>query len=137
ANQTRLLMAIRIRLISFFLLIATFSKGQGYLMREIQLQAMGTQRVHDVLEAISKTHGFYFSYNNNVVPHDSIITVARYRGRLVDFLTATLGQAYEFKESPGYVIIRYAPRKMAVTLHVEKRRFGPLVVEGQLNDGLT
>ncbi len=130
-------MAIRIRLISFFLFIVTFSKGQGYLMRDIRLQANGTERIHDVLERISSTQGFYFSYNNKVVPHDSLITVVPYRGKLVDFLASTLGPAYEFKESPGYVIIRYAPSRMAVSLHVERRRFGPLVVEGQLNDLVT
>lgn len=130
-------MAIRILLFSLFVCIATFSKGQGHLMDEIRLSDAGPQRIYDVLETITKKKGFYFSYNSDVVPYDSVITTVRYSGRLIDFLINTLGEAYEFRESPGYVIIRYAPRRMAVALHIEKHRFGPLVIEGQLNDLLT
>src|SRR5690606_5283948 len=75
-----------------------------------------------------------FSYNNQVVPADSMIAVSQYEGKLHDFLAGTFGPAYEFKESPGYVIIRYAPRRMAVAINVEKRRHGPMVVEGQITD---
>ncbi len=115
-------------------MVAATVRGQGYLVRDIHLRFTGAQRVHEVLDAIGHAQGFYFSYNNQVVPADSVITIARYDGKLLDFLTSTFGHAYEFKESPGYVIIRYAPRRMAVTINVEKRRGGPLVVEGQVTD---
>jgi len=127
-------MAVRIQFICLLCLLTATVRGQGYLMRDIHLRLTGTQRIHEVLEAISKSQGFYFSYNSQVVPADSMITIARYEGKLLDFLTNTFGPAYEFKESPGYVIIRYAPRRMAVAIHVEKPRYGPMVVEGQITD---
>src|SRR5690606_27878551 len=107
-------MAVRIRLTCIFLFLATTVSGQGYLMRDIHLRFPDPRRIQQVLDDIGKAHDFYFSYSNQVVPADSLIRVARYDGTLLDFLTRTLGSSYEFKETPGYVIIRYAPRRMAV-----------------------
>ncbi|GGC24438.1 hypothetical protein GCM10011386_15500 [Parapedobacter defluvii] len=127
-------MNVRIPLICFSFLLAVSVRGQGYLVRDVHLRFTAAQSIRDVLDAISKSQNFYFSYNNQVVPADSVITVSRYEGKLLDFLTGTFGPAYEFKESPGYVVIRYAPRRMAVAVNVEKRRHGPMVVEGQITD---
>jgi len=57
-----------------------------------------------------------------------------YRGPLVGFLERLLGSDYVFKESPGYVIIRYAPRLIGLTVRVEQKRGRPLLVEGQVKD---
>ncbi|WP_257666244.1 hypothetical protein [Parapedobacter tibetensis] len=103
-------------------------------MREITIEDIGNQRVGDLLDDISKNQGFYFAYNSNAIAADSVITLSDFRGRLVDFLESTLGRDYEFKESPGYVIIRYAPGSMELTFHVEKDRGNPLVVEGKIKD---
>lgn len=130
-------MIFRIRLVFFSLLLVTVCKGQGYLMREIELQPEGARPLRRVLESIGETQGFYFSYSTSVVAADSLVTVVGYRGTLGNYLSRTLGSNYELKESPGHVIIRYAPRRMAVTFDVEKRPFGPLVVEGQLKDAIT
>lgn len=130
-------MAVRIQLVCFFFFLTATVSGQGYLMRDIHLRFTDPQRVHEVLDAIGKAQGFYFSYNSQVVPADSVIRVARYEGKLLDFLANTFGPTYEFKESPGYVIIRYAPRRMAVAINVEKPRYGPMVVEGQVTDADT
>ncbi|PPL01263.1 hypothetical protein [Parapedobacter indicus] len=127
-------MAVRIQLTCFFLFLAATVSGQGYLMRDVHLRFSDPQRIQQVLDAIGKAHDFYFSYSNQVVPADSLITVARYDGKLLDFLTHTLGPAYEFKETPGYVIIRYAPRRMVVAIDIEERRHGPMVIEGQITD---
>lgn len=127
-------MAVRIRLTCFFFFLAATVSGQGYLMRDIHLRFSEAPRIQEVLDVISKAQDFYFSYNSQVVPADSVIAVARYEGKLLDFLTSTLGPTYEFKETPGYVIIRYAPRRMAVTINIEGRRHGPMVIEGRITD---
>lgn len=106
-------------------------------MREIEMEPGASRTLRNVLESIGKAQGFYFSYSTASVAADSLVAVAGYRGTLGNFLYGVLGDDYEFKESPGYVIIRYAPRRMAVKLDVEKRRFGPLVIEGQLADAVS
>jgi len=103
-------------------------------MRDIHLRFPDPRRIQQVLDDIGKAHDFYFSYSNQVVPADSLIRVARYDGTLLDFLTRTLGSSYEFKETPGYVIIRYAPRRMAVTIHVEVRPHAQVVIEGKITE---
>lgn len=112
-------------------------KSQGYLSREISLPASVSQPVRKLLDSISARQGFYFSYSGKVVPGDRLVTIKPFKGTLLKFLSVMLGPEYEFKESPGYVIIRYAPRRLAVSLDVEQRRSGALVVEGQLSDALT
>ena len=109
-------------------------KAQSYLAREITVNATDTQRLGDLLDGISTRWGFYFAYNSDVVDADKQVNTPYYRGTLVGFLEQVLGTGYVFKESPGYVIIRYAPRLMDLTVHVEQRRGRPLVVEGQVTD---
>src|SRR5690606_2016705 len=77
---------------------------------------------------------FYFSYNSDVVDADRQVNIPHYTGPLVGFLERLFGTDYVFKESPGYVIIRYAPRLIDLTVRVEQRRGRPLVVEGQVRD---
>lgn len=116
------------------ILMGLTCQAQPYLMREIAVSDPGTQRVGDLLDNISERQGFYFAYNSDAVDADRMVTLPDYRGPLVDFLEQTLGDAYEFKESPGYVIIRYAPGTMELAIRVEKDRGRPLVVEGQVKD---
>ncbi|MFC3199981.1 hypothetical protein ACFOET_20340 [Parapedobacter deserti] len=87
-----------------------------------------------MLEAISQEHGFYFAYNSKLVAEDSVIALSGFRGSVATFLDQTFGSEYEFKEAPGYVIIRYAPRSLEVTFTVEHERKGTLVIEGRIRD---
>ena len=108
--------------------------AQHYLASEITVSDPGRHRVGDLLDRISERQGFFFAYNSDAVDADRMVSLADYRGPLVDFLQQTLGGGYEFKESPGYVIIRYAPGTVDLNIHVEKERGRPLVVEGQVRD---
>lgn len=122
-------------LLATFAMLAGFTcYAQHYLTSEITVNDPGRQRVGDLLDRISESQGFYFAYNSDAVNAERMVSLRDYRGPLVDFLRQTLGDGYEFKESPGYVIIRYAPGTMELTVHVEKERGRPLVVEGQIKD---
>lgn len=117
--------------------ITLICHAQHQLFRELTIGGSSPQRIADVLEEIGEHQGFYFAYNSQAIPADSIVERPFFRGKLVDFLEQTLGSNYEFKESPGYVIIRYAPAKMHLEFQVERARGRPLVVEGQLTDAET
>ncbi|MFB2120619.1 hypothetical protein ACEVG1_15490 [Parapedobacter sp. 2B3] len=108
--------------------------AQPYLASEIAVNRADTQRLGDLLDGISKQQGFYFAYNSDALDADRRVDIPYYRGSLVGFLEQLLGPDYVYKESPGYLIIRYAPRLMDLTVHVEQRRGRPLVVEGQVKD---
>jgi len=114
--------------------IALTCHAQNHLMRDITIGDSGRQRIGDLLESVSQNQGFYFAYNSNTVNVDSLVDLSSYHGPLIGFLERTFGRDYEFKDSPGYVIIRYAPGTMELTLQVEKERGKPLMVEGQVKD---
>lgn len=112
-----------------------FAAGaQPYLAREIAVNSTNSQPLGDLLDSVSQQQAFYFSYNSDVVDADKQIDMPHYRGTLVGFLEQVFGADYVFKESPGYVIIRYAPRLIDLTVHVEQRRGRPLMVEGTVTD---
>ncbi|MEC3881110.1 hypothetical protein [Parapedobacter sp. 10938] len=126
---------MRYRLMVAGLLLMGFTCGaQPYLAREITVNGTDVQRLGDLLDSISQRQAFYFSYNSDVVATDKQINMPPYRGTLVGFLEQVFGADYVFKESPGYVIIRYAPRLIDLTVHIEERRGRPLLVEGKVKD---
>ena len=121
-------------IVAGMLLKGTNCVAQSYLAREITVNGAGTPSLGDLLDSISRRQGFYFSYNSEVVETGRQVSIPHYRGLLLGFLEQLLGPDYVFRESPGYVIIRYAPRLIALTVRVEQRRGRPLVVEGQVRD---
>ncbi|HWK98451.1 MAG TPA: carboxypeptidase-like regulatory domain-containing protein, partial [Parapedobacter sp.] len=120
-------------LVGCIILMAPNCVAQPYLAREITVSS-GSQRVGDLLDKVSRQQNFYFAYNSNAVDVDQRVNLQSYRGTLLGFLEQLLGSAYVFKESPGYVIIRYAPRLIDLTVSIEQRRGRPLVVEGRVRD---
>jgi hypothetical protein len=118
-------------------LIWTFpAASQYHLDREISFANVTGQPLGDVLHDISEKNGFYFSYNSRSVAGDSLISFNGFRGTLVEFLEKTLGSNYEFKETPGYVIIRYAPRTMEVIAESEKESRRSLILKGYVRDSI-
>src|SRR5690606_31022888 len=116
------------------MLVGFSCMAQPYLAREITVNSPGAKRLGDLLDSIGSQRAFYFSYNSDVVDADRQVNIPQYSGTLVGFLEQLFGPDYVFKESPGYVIIRYAPRLIALTVRVEQRRGRPLIVEGQVRD---
>jgi len=123
-------------LVASVFLMAGTCVAQPYLAREITVNSTGSQRMGDLLDEVSKQQQFYFAYNSNAVDADQQVNLPRYRGTLLGFLKQLFGPAYVFKESPGYVIIRYAPRLIDLTVSIEQRRGRPLVVEGHVRDAI-
>lgn len=110
--------------------------SQCHLDREIVLANMTDRPLGDVLHGISKENGFYFSYNSRSFAGDSLISFNGFQGTLIEFLEKTLGPDYEFKETPGYVIIRYAPRTMEVIAETEKESHRSFTLKGCVRDSL-
>jgi len=116
------------------MLVGFSCMAQPYLAREITVNSPGAKRLGDLLDSIGSQRAFYFSYNSDVVDADRQVNIPHYSGTLVGILEKLFGPDYVFKESPGYVIIRYAPRLIDLTVRVEQQRGRPLVVEGQVRD---
>jgi hypothetical protein len=110
--------------------------AQEILRQDVNFKHTGEGTVGEALGELSEQHGFYFSYQHQVIPVEQAVTFSSYQGSLLGFLQQLLGEAYEFKELPGYVIIRYAPGilDLDVEIEVEPRQ---VFVKGFVRDKKT
>ncbi|MDN3549581.1 hypothetical protein [Mucilaginibacter aquaedulcis] len=108
--------------------------AQNNLMKEISIGDIKQQRMASVLDKIASKGNFYFAYNNKTIPADSIVSVSGYHGTLFSLLDKLLGNSYEFKEVPGYVVLRHAPGKLRITAEVDKYPGKQNIVKGYVND---
>lgn len=113
---------------------AATSHAQGNLMRVVSIGDVNRQQIGAVLKKISGNGNFNFVYNNQTIPADSVISVASYQGTIYNFLNNVLGPDYEFKEVPGYIVLRHAPRKLYLTADVNKDPGTQMVVKGRVTD---
>jgi hypothetical protein len=120
-------------ILSLFIPIIFCTKlcAQNNLMKEVSIGEIKQQRMGKVLDNIASKGNFYFAYNNKTIPADSIVSVSGYRGTLFSLLDKLLGDSYEFKEVPGYIVLRHAPGKLYLTAEVEKDQG---VIKGYVND---
>lgn len=119
--------------LALFILVLFCTKlyAQNNLLKEITIGEIKQQRMGSVLDKIASKGNFYFAYNNKTVPADSIVSVAGYHGTLFSLLDKLLGDSYEFKEVPGYVVLRHAPGRLYITAEVDKEL---AIVKGYVND---
>ena len=97
--------------IAFLLIIlgcSLTSHAQKFLNKEMSI-TVNRQPISDVLKTISTQGGFYFSYNSEVVPGDSIVTVSFTNKTVKHILDALLSGFYQYKETGEYIILQRAP----------------------------
>ncbi|WP_158860804.1 hypothetical protein [Lunatibacter salilacus] len=94
--------------------------AQQYLQRQIVYEPSRELRLQEALEHLQDGNDFFFSYASTVIAVDDPAPVGLYTGSIGGFLAMALGAEYEFKEIPGYIIIRYAPKMLDVEAEIEK-----------------
>ncbi len=94
--------------IAMFLCMTSFVRAQDLLSKPISLN-ITNQRLDHVLEVISHTGNFYFSYNSNILKSDSLVTLKISDQSVQAVLTKLLGAGFEFRQTDKYIIIRRAP----------------------------
>jgi len=104
--------------------------------RNVILGNMGQISVGNLLQNITARSDFKFAYNNKAIPADSIVTISGYRGTLYNFLARLFSTDYEFKEVPGYVILRHAPNRLNLMAELENNQSGELLVKGHVSDAV-
>jgi len=75
-------------------------------VKQIKLSAL--------LDTIGKRNGFYFSYSNDEISADSLVTLAADHQPLRAVLDTLFKNNVDYKENPGYVILRLAPNDLTV-----------------------
>lgn len=126
---------MRVRILLFCLPIiclTTSAIAQSNLTREISMGRIDHQRIGAVLKNIAAKGQFTFAYNNQTIPADSLISMGDFNGTIYAFLSHTLGPEYEFKEVPGYIVLRHAPNKLLLNAIVDDAKDEQLTIRGQV-----
>lgn len=128
-NNKRRLLTIIICLLSYTPLLA-----QNFLASDITIAPQKQQSIAHLLELLTDKQHFSFAYNNKIVPADSLVSLSAYSGTLLGALDKILGEQYEFKEVPGYIVLRYAPHKLFITAEAHKDQGTKTIIKGYVFD---
>lgn len=122
--------------LSFLIVILTFNNAvaQGNLTKLVYIGPAKKITIAALLEKISDKQNFSFAYNNNTIPADSLVEVSGYRGTVYSLLEKLLGDNYEYKEVPGYVVLRNAPGRLSMSAEIDREPGMPTLIKGYVNN---
>jgi outer membrane lipoprotein SlyB len=105
------------RILGIILLFATSSVfsvpacyAQKSLNKIISISEKG-RPVSQVLKSIGEKGGFYFSYNSDIIPGDSLVNLTVTEKPVKQILDLLFRDNYQYKEKGSYVIIQRAQRE--------------------------
>lgn len=84
---------------------ATTVHAQNILEKRMTIDAKN-KKVSDVFKMAEKQGGFYFSYNNNIINEDSIVTISIKNKSLKFLLELLFGNQFQYHESNNHLIIQ-------------------------------
>jgi len=100
----------------FLLFFSSLIKAQSNLSRNISLN-IEQQKLSSVLAMIEEKGGFRFSYNSNILPVDSLISIHENNLNIAETLDKILNHRFEYRQSGNFVIIRYAPLELVLLVN--------------------
>lgn len=72
------------------------------------------ERIDNVLQILSKTGGFYFSYNGALVKQDSLVDLKAKNIPVREVLDRLFNGNMDYKENSEYIILRYAVNHLTI-----------------------
>jgi hypothetical protein len=117
------------------LTIAT-AGAQSKLDKDISIHVKQT-KLSAVLDTIGKRNNFYFSYSNDQFNADSLVNLSIDHQPLRIVLDSLFRDNVEYKESPGYVILRLAPNDLTIRTENVVGRELSYVISGYVLDERT
>lgn len=122
-------------LILFMLISGTFfsAKAQSMLDSKMSIDA-DKQPLGHILNIIEQKGNFRFAYYSKLVAKDSAVSIHAKQAEIKDLLDQLLGNKYEYKESKGFIIVRYAPLELALVLEKNSVVGEQQVVSGYIMD---
>ncbi|GGF30648.1 peptidase associated/transthyretin-like domain-containing protein [Echinicola rosea] len=108
--------------------------AQSNLDTEVSLKDRKEVTIGQALKDVSQDQDFFFSYNSNILPEDSLVQVGNYAGTVRKLLYQMLGDGYEFIETPGYIVIRYAPNRLYLEEGDDQQVGNNWILKGRIKD---
>jgi len=97
-------------LTAVFISLAVISPAQKLLNSNVSLNVK-QKSVSEILKILSEQKKFYFSYNSNIIPGDSLVSLNVQNRSLRQVLDVLLAGTYQYKETGDYIIIQRAVRE--------------------------
>jgi hypothetical protein len=127
----------KITLISLlFLFISGIFSGahaQSMLDTPISVQA-DKKPLGSILGLMEQKGNFRFAYYSKLVAKDSLVSIHADQSTIKEVLDQLLNNRYEYKESKGFIILRYAPLELALVLEKNTVVGDYQVVNGYIMD---
>lgn len=92
------------------------------------------QKLKDVLALLEEQGKFTFSYNSNILPVDSLVDFDSKNLNVKESLNLLLKNQYEYRETPNFIIIRYAPLEMAMVVQESNGSQEQYFIKGKIVD---
>lgn len=99
-----------IKLAAIFIVIPFIALTQSILNKTVSVQ-VSRQPVSSVLKTVSEQGKFYFSYNSNIIPGDSLVSLNLRESTVKQVLDVLFKNNYQYKEKGEYLIILPAPKE--------------------------
>ncbi|QDW20346.1 STN and carboxypeptidase regulatory-like domain-containing protein [Flavobacterium sp. KBS0721] len=121
--------------ILFILFSAPFfsARAQSMLDTPISVQA-DKKPLGKILEIMEQKGNFRFAYYSKLVAKDSLVSIHADQSTVKEVLDQLLKNKYEYKESKGFIILRYAPLELALVLEKNSVVGDYQVVNGYITD---
>lgn len=121
--------------ILFILFSAPFfsARAQSMLDAPISVQA-DKKPLGKILEIMEQKGNFRFAYYSKLVAKDSLVSIHADQSTVKEVLDQLLKNKYEYKESKGFIILRYAPLELALVLEKNSVVGEHQVVNGYITD---
>lgn len=126
----------KIMILLGFLGMMNSLQAQEHLNKQISL-SINRQPIADVLEIISNKGNFYFSYNSNILPKDSLVSLPAGTRSVRNLLELLLPTGFEFRESGQYIIIRRTPLQLSLVIKESATNDNHYWVSGYVRDDQT
>ncbi|WP_129714052.1 carboxypeptidase regulatory-like domain-containing protein [Pedobacter sp. SYP-B3415] len=121
--------------VSFLVFLCAFAevRGQSVLARKVTLRAERV-RLGALLQQLEQQGGFRFSYNSNILPADSIVSIQTNNLSIEETLDRLLNRQYEYRTTHQFIIIRYAPLQLSLVVRESSGNAESYFISGQVVD---
>ncbi|QGK75393.1 STN domain-containing protein [Flavobacterium sp. SLB02] len=127
----------KITLISvlFLLLSGIFSGAHAQSMLDTPMSVQADKKpLGSILGVMEQKGNFRFAYYSKLVAKDSLVSIHADESTIKEVLDQLLKNRYEYKESKGFIILRYAPLELALVLEKNSVVGDYQVVNGYIMD---
>jgi hypothetical protein len=94
-------------------LLITNALAQDNLNRTVAL-SVKQKKIAEILTIIGEKGKFYFSYSNDVIKTDSVVSMTSSGQTIKSLLDELFHGKVDYKESPGYIILRPTPYRLTL-----------------------